>query len=193
MLPIAIQTFRISALAALLAISPVTSAADGVINDALTTPQTLNKLTTMTPTDDPAEPGGAKEYAGMFRFTARFCNNGTKGNQTELGSLTTAMTNNNALINREDPTDPNKPRGVNSVRIFERTDGYTDGVLGGKPDQQTNECVDVPYEIGLTNRNRFEFRIAAFSKLSMRSRSIFDRPAVTPAGRCAEPSTSARC
>jgi len=60
-------------------------AADGVINDALTTPQTFNKSTTMTPTDDPAEPGGAKEYVGVFRFTARFCNNDTKGNQAELG------------------------------------------------------------------------------------------------------------
>jgi len=152
-------------LAAVLAISPGASATDGVINDALTTPQTLSKVTTMTPTDDPAQPGGAKEYVGVFRFTARFCNNGTKGDQAELGSLTTVMTNNNALLNRDNPTNPGAPRGVGSARTFALTGQYSDGVLGGKPPASaTNECVDVPYEVGLTNRNRFQFNIAAFSK-----------------------------
>jgi hypothetical protein len=33
----------------------------------LTTPQTLNKVTTMTPTDDPAEPGGVEPVGWVER------------------------------------------------------------------------------------------------------------------------------
>jgi hypothetical protein len=150
------------ALAALLAISSGASAVDGPINDALTTPQTLNKSTTMTPQVDPS---GAPNYAGVFRFTARFCNKGTRGNLAALGSLTTAMTNGNGLINRQDATDPLKPIGVDSVRVFDWTGDYADGILGGQPDQGTNECVDVPYEIGLTNRSPFQFNIKAYAEL----------------------------
>jgi hypothetical protein len=84
--------------------------------------------------------------AGTFSFIADFCNIGTK-QLTELTSVTTTLTGGNVLLNRDSGTPPD----VGSELTFPANRGYADQILD--PD----ECVDVPFTIGLQEPTSFQF------------------------------------
>jgi len=95
---------------------------------------------------------------GTYSFNAQFCNN-TSLNMTGLSSKTLTLTNGNNLLNRTRdalaaPGAAAIPAGgVGSEKDLAATNGYSDLAL------TNGECVTVPYQIGLTNRNQFNFTI----------------------------------
>jgi len=95
---------------------------------------------------------------GTYRFNAQFCNN-TALTMTGLSSKTLTLTNGNNLLNRTRdalaaPGAAAIPAGgVGSEKDLTAANGYADLAL------TNGECVTVPYQIGLTNRNQFNFTI----------------------------------
>jgi len=95
---------------------------------------------------------------GTYRFNAQFCNN-TALTMTGLNSKTLTLTNGNNLLNRTRdalaaPGAAAIPAGgPGSEKDLTAANGYTDLAL------TNGECVTVPYQIGLTNRNQFNFTI----------------------------------
>jgi len=95
---------------------------------------------------------------GTYSFNAQFCNN-TALTMTGLSSKTLTLTNGNNLLNRTRdafaaPGAAAIPAGgVGTEKDLTAANGYTDLSL------TNGECVTVPYQIGLTNRNQFNFTI----------------------------------
>ncbi|MFO1430152.1 MAG: hypothetical protein U1F76_08440 [Candidatus Competibacteraceae bacterium] len=95
--------------------------------------------------------------AGVFSFTAHFCNDHHSAYPLSgLASRTITLTNNNCLLNRDygptgTPSGAVSPCGVDSVLDFPATGGYSDYALA------VGECVDVTYQIGLQQRKGFSF------------------------------------
>ncbi len=109
----------------------------------------LSNTTSGAATDPTPVAGGA---AGTYSFNARFCAN--TGQQSQLYSQTTQLSNNNSLLNRTaDGPDASQPGGVGSILRFAPAGQYADGILS------PGECLSVPYRIGLTTRTPFSFRI----------------------------------
>jgi len=107
-------------------------------------------------TNTTAVPGGP---GGTYSFNAQFCNN-TALNMTGLSSKTLTLDNGNNLLNRS--RDALAAPGAAAISaggpgsekdLTGTTVGYADLRL------TNGECVTVPYQIGLTNRNRFNFTI----------------------------------
>ena len=95
----------------------------------------------------------AEGPAGVFSFVARFCNRSTSPTLTSLFTRTRELTNGNSLVNRDRDGTGTPPGGVGSELDFPLTPDYDDGQLAPQ------ECVDVPYEIGLAVRKRFRFTV----------------------------------
>ena len=92
--------------------------------------------------------------AGVFSFTARYCNKSTSTSTlTSLFTRTRELTNGNSLVNRDRDGTGTPPGGVGSELDFPLTPAYDDGQLA------PGECVNVPYQIGLTSRARFTFNV----------------------------------
>jgi DNA-binding beta-propeller fold protein YncE len=84
--------------------------------------------------------------AGTFTLVEEFCNTGPN-TLTLLQSVTTILTGENILLNRDGGT----PAGVGSVLTFPSIEGFADRLL------DPNECVTVTYRIGLATPDPFEF------------------------------------
>jgi hypothetical protein len=91
--------------------------------------------------------------AGVFSFTSTYCNKAGSPTLKSLVSLTSVLTNGNSLINRDRDGTGTPAGGVGSELDFPLDPEYDDGLLAA------GECVDVPYEIGLTKRARFKFNV----------------------------------
>ena len=95
---------------------------------------------------------------GTYSFNAQFCNN-TAQTMTGLSSKTLTLGNNNNLLNRSRDAfaAPGaaaiRPAGPGTEKDVSATNGYADLALAN------GECVTVPYQIGLTNRNQFNFTV----------------------------------
>ncbi|MFO1429079.1 MAG: hypothetical protein U1F76_02890 [Candidatus Competibacteraceae bacterium] len=172
------HTLRYGALALLALLSLSLSGMAGaqtLVTDKLTI-TTKNKSTNTTPADDPAAPGGTKEYPdGVYTFTATYCNNKGLGNLALVGTVTQTLTNNNGLVNRRQQNSLSRA-GVGSARDFDKTGQYSDGILA------PNECVDVVYRIGLKNRNRFTFLVDAYSGLPQALSAAISLVPIVPDG-----------
>ena len=96
--------------------------------------------------------------AGVYSFNAQFCNNVAQ-TLTGLSSKTLTLSNGNNLLNRTRDAfaAPGAaaipPGGVGTEKDITAANGYADLALA------TSECVTVPYQIGLTNRNKFNFTV----------------------------------
>jgi hypothetical protein len=95
----------------------------------------------------------AEGPAGVFSFTATYCNKSASPTLEALVSSTRVLTNGNSLVNRDRDGSGTPVGGVGSELDFPLTPDYDDGLLAA------TECVDVPYEIGLSVRSRFQFRV----------------------------------
>jgi hypothetical protein len=91
--------------------------------------------------------------AGVFSFTSTYCNKAGSPTLESLVSRTRVLTNDNVLINRDRDGSGTPPGGVGSELDFPLDPDYDDGQLAA------GECVDVSYEIGLTQRSRFKFNV----------------------------------
>jgi hypothetical protein len=97
--------------------------------------------------------------AGVFSYTARFCNKDTSPTLTSLFTRTRVLTNGNSLINRDRDGPGTPPGGVGSDLDFPLDPAYDDFLL------DPGECVDVRYEIGLAVRRRFQFNVDTFGSV----------------------------
>ena len=122
---------------------------------ALTLTPSLTVTTSAAATDPTPVAGGP---AGTYSFNAQFCNNVAQ-TMTGLSSKTLTLTNSNNLLNRTRdalaaPGAAAIPAGgPGTEKDVSAAGGYADLALAN------GECVTVPYQIGLTNRNRFNFTV----------------------------------
>jgi hypothetical protein len=114
-------------------------------------PQLVNDLISFVPLSGTFQTsantnGCPAGFVGTFRFSARLTNQSTSPPLTSLVVQVITLSNSNLLGNADDG-----PGGVGSRLSVPRNGGFLDGVL------ESNEFVDVPFIICLTDRNRFTF------------------------------------
>jgi hypothetical protein len=102
--------------------------------------------------------------AGMFSFIAQFCAKSSSPDIKAMYSRTERLDHSNSLITRDRDGAGVPPGGVGSELDFPPTLDYADMILA------PNDCVEVTYEIGLTQRRRFSFYVDVYGVV----------PAVTP-------------
>ena len=122
---------------------------------ALTLTPNLTVTTSAAATNTTPVAGGP---AGTYSFNAQFCNNVAQ-TMTGLSSKTLTLTNSNNLLNRSRDAfaapgaSAIPPGGAGTEKDLTATGGYADLALA------PSECVAVPYQIGLTNRDKFNFTV----------------------------------
>ncbi len=91
--------------------------------------------------------------SGIYRFSAQYCRTGSNA-YFDLFSEVAALTNNNNLLSRtSDSPTPAQPGGPGARQKFALVGGYADGLLS------LGECTTENYVLGLSNSNRFTFRV----------------------------------
>jgi len=134
---------------------PTTNSGDGyfgpsfLVEQAIVNPD-LTVAVSGQSTSTTAVPEGP---AGVFSFTARYCNRATSPTLEALVSRTRVLTNGNSLVNRDRDGTGTPAGGVGSELDFPLDPDYDDGLLAA------GDCVDVLYEIGLAQRTRFSFNV----------------------------------
>lgn len=109
----------------------------------------------LSPSTDPNPRGDGLGPAGTYRFTGRFCSS-LEPSLDNLFTRTQVLGNGNVLVNRSTDGSP-AAGGAGSTVVFP-----SNGTAGGyafDAHLAQGECTDVPYEIGLQNRNRFTFTV----------------------------------
>ena len=123
------------------------------------------QATTLTPSLTVTTSGAATNTtpvaggpAGTYSFNAQFCSNVAQ-TMTGLSSKTLTLSNGNNLLNRTRdalaaPGAAAIPAGgPGTEKDISAANGYADLALA------SSECVTVPYQIGLTNRDKFNFTV----------------------------------
>ena len=121
-------------------------------------------------------PNPAECAAGVFSFTATFCNvSSPDATLTDLTSRTRSLSSHASLVSRDRDGSP-VPGGAGSEQDF---------LNGTLTPQAPQDCEDITYEIGLSARQRFSFYVDMFG--SILPNTVTVPTDGTPVGVCGWP------